>query len=307
MSELTLGTAQLGMQYGAVNLSGKPSRALAIAMVRHASAQGITSVDTARAYGDSEEVLGEALSAEFRSRIRVITKLDPLDSLSSEADPAEVREAVAESVRKSCNALRTDRLETVVLHRWQHYRSWNGAAWSCLLDFQQQGKIGVLGASVYEPGEAIEALHEPKMRHLQLPLNLLDRRGKEAGLEQAIAARPEVVVHARSALLQGILIHPASRWPAVEGFDAAGCVSKLETIARRLGRESVVDLCFAYVRSQAWIHGVVVGCETMEQLDENLRLFRLPKLTAVQCQELERELPEAPEALVNPAKWTRRA
>jgi aryl-alcohol dehydrogenase-like predicted oxidoreductase len=307
MSSLTLGTAQLGMLYGAVNIAGKPSRPLAVAMVRHAISQGVSTFDTARAYGDSEEILGEALSAELRPRVRVITKLDPVDSLSQSADPVEVRSAVVESVRQSCNALRTEHLETLLLHRWQHYRSWNGEAWRRLLEFHEQGTITVLGASVSEPEEAMEALREPVMRHLQIPLNLLDWRWRAAGVDRAIAARPDVVVHARSALLQGILIQPASRWPVVEGFDTAGRVRQLEGLARRFQRESISDLCFAYVRSQAWVQSVVVGSETMEQLDENLRLFGLSKLNATQCRELEEELAKAPESLLNPAKWNRRA
>jgi aryl-alcohol dehydrogenase-like predicted oxidoreductase len=303
MSGLTLGTAQLGMPYGVVNSTGKPSRALAAAMVLHAVAQGVSTFDTARAYGDSEEILGEALTPELRPRVRVITKLDPLESLFPDAGPAEVRSAVEQSVRQSCNALRTDRLETLLLHRWQHYRAWNGEAWRWLVEFHKQGTIGALGVSVSEPREAMPALREPMIRHLQIPLNLLDWRWRSAGVDRAIAARPDVVVHARSALLQGILAHPASRWPVVDGFDAGRCVQRLEGLVRRFQRESISDLCFAYVRSQSWVHSVVVGCETMEQLDENVRLFRLPELDEVQCEELEQELAKAPEDLLNPAKW----
>jgi aryl-alcohol dehydrogenase-like predicted oxidoreductase len=303
MSDLTLGTAQLGMEYGAVNQSGKPSRPLAVAMVRHAVAHGVTAVDTARAYGDSEEILGEALSAGLRSRARVITKLGPLDSLSRGAGPVEVQIAVEESVRQSCKALRTDRLETLLLHRWQHYRAWKGAAWNRLLKFQEQGKISALGVSVCGPEEIMEALQEPMVQHLQLPMNLLGWRWNVAGLERAIADRPDVVIHARSALLQGILIYPASRWPVVEGFDAVGYVRQLEAFVTRFERQSIADLCFAYVRSQPWVHSVVVGCDTMEQLDENLRLFRLSKLSGGQRDELEGALPKAPDALANPAKW----
>ena len=305
MSDLTLGTAQLGMQYGAVNQSGKPSRPLAVAIVRHAIAHGVTALDTARAYGDSEEVLGEALTPELRSRARVITKLDPLDSLSGDAGRAEVRAAVEESVRQSCDALRTDRLETVLLHRWQHRRAWQGAAWGRLLEFNEQGKIGALGASVYGPAEAMDALEDRRVKHIQLSVNVLDWRWKTAGLDRAIANRPDVAVHARSALLQGILIHPADRWPNLQGFDAVGCIRQLEAFARRFERESVADLCFAYVRSQPWVHSVVVGCETMQQLDDNLRWFRRPRLSAEQRDELEEALPRAPEALLDPTKWKR--
>jgi len=41
----------------------------------------------------------------------------------------------------------------------------------------------------------------------------------------------------------------------------------------------------------------------MSQLEQNLKLFRLPKLTSEQCEEIERSLAVAPDELLNPSKW----
>jgi aryl-alcohol dehydrogenase-like predicted oxidoreductase/spore coat polysaccharide biosynthesis protein SpsF (cytidylyltransferase family) len=303
-SELTLGTAQLGMEYGIVNRTGRPSESSAIAMVRHAIAHGVTTIDTARAYGEAEEILGRALSGRWDSRLKVVTKLDPLDALPTDASPIVVSAAVDDSIRRSCEALRTSQLDTLLLHRWTHRFLWDGATWRRLQELQQEGKISVLGASVYEPSEALDALDDPAIQHLQIPMNVLDRRWKEAGVDKALAQRRDVVVHARSAFLQGILIHGADRWPDIgDGYDAALCVDRLQGLATRFDRLRVADLCLAYVRAQPWITSVVVGCETMPQLKSNLELFRLPKLTAEQCEELEDTLPMAPDALLNPSRW----
>jgi hypothetical protein len=51
---------------------------------------------------------------------------------------------------------------------------------------------------------------------------------------------------------------------------------------------------------------VVVGCETLPQLQEDLDLFRLPRLSEEQCHELEQGLPIAPEVLLNPSQWSYR-
>jgi aryl-alcohol dehydrogenase-like predicted oxidoreductase/spore coat polysaccharide biosynthesis protein SpsF (cytidylyltransferase family) len=301
-SELTLGTAQLGMEYGAVNDHGKPSVEQGIAIVRRAIAHGVTAIDTGRGYGTAEEVLGEALRGAWASRVEVITKVD-LGELPADASAAQARARVDESVRRSLRALGTSRLAVVLLHNWQDHDAWNGAAWQRLLELRDAGNIAVLGASVYETWEALEALEDPAIEHLQIPMNVLDWRWEAAGVDRAAASRPEVVVHARSALLQGVLAHPASRWPVVEGFSAVECSRVLAKLAEEFGRESVTDLCFAYVRSLAWVTSGVVGCETMDQLEENLRLCRTPKLTAEQCEHLRRALPKAPENLLNPAKW----
>ena len=301
-SKLTLGTAQLGMNYGVVNDQGKPPVEQAVAMVRKAIAHGVTALDTARSYGTAEEVLGQALTGAWASRVEVITKLD-LSGLPADAPKAQVRARVEESVNRSCEALGLKQLAVLLLHDWQHRHSWNGAAWQHLLNLRETGQIAVLGASVYDPGEALEALDDPAIEHLQIPMNVLDWRWEAASVGRAAAGRPEVIVHSRSALLQGVLAHPASRWPTVDGFRADEFSQVLGKLAKEFARESVTDLCLAYVRSLPWITSVVLGCETMQQLEESLRLFRTAELSPEQCGRLRQEVPHAPESFLNPSKW----
>jgi spore coat polysaccharide biosynthesis protein SpsF len=286
------------MEYGRVNDAGKPSRRDAVDIVRRAIAHGVRTIDTARAYVESEAVLGEALEG---LAAKLITKLD-VAGLEAGASEIVARQRVEESVETSCRALRSEKLDAVLLHGWEQRRGWRGAVWDRLLEFGDEGRISKLGASVYEPTEAIEALRDPAVEHLQIPMNVLDWRWRAAGVDRAITKRPGVVVHARSAFLQGILLHPAERWP-VPGFDSDGCVRTLVRLAKEFGRESVADLCLAYVRSLPWIASVVVGCETIRQLDDNVRLFMQPKLSLDQCAELEATMPRAPEALLNPSMW----
>jgi len=301
-SAMTLGTVQLGMEYGVVNRAGKPRRSDAIAMVRHAIAHGVTALDTARSYGDSEQILGEAFSGAWSSRVEVITKLDTLAFLPPDSSAHQVRAAVDQSMTSSCGALGTTSLATLLLHSWKYHDAWQGAAWQRLLELRDARKITRLGASIYEPAEAIAALNDPDVQHLQLPLNVIDSRWKAHGVDRELAWRPDVVVHARSAFLQGILLHPADRWPVSQSY-ARSCLQTLQMLAKKFDRESIADLCLAYVRSLPWVTSVVVGCETMSQLEQNLEFFRLPNLTAEQCEEIESSLPVAPDDLLNPSRW----
>jgi aryl-alcohol dehydrogenase-like predicted oxidoreductase/spore coat polysaccharide biosynthesis protein SpsF (cytidylyltransferase family) len=302
-SQMTLGTAQLGMDYGAVNRTGKPRRSAAIEIVRKAVAHRVTALDTARAYGDSEQVLGQALSGAWRSRAEVITKLDPLTNLSPDESGQRVSAAVEASVRDSCDALGTDRLPVLLLHRWNHHDAWRGAAWRTLLNLRDSGKIARLGVSVYHPEEALEALEDPAVQHLQLPMNLLDSRWRTRGIDRSLSYRLDVIVHARSVFLQGVLLHPVSNWPHLLDFDAQPCVIKIRQLVARFDRESISDLCVAYVRSQKWIHSLVLGCETLAQLEENLKLFRSPILTPEQCEEIAECFSSVPDEILNPSKW----
>ena len=112
-----------------------------------------------------------------------------------------------------------------------------------------------------------------------------------------------MIVHARSALLQGLLVNPAEFWPTSTSFNTSRCLREIRRLTIAFGREGSADLCLAYVRAQPWIHSVVVGAESLDQIDENLRLFCLPTLSAEQCSELEGSLPRAPETVLNPSRW----
>jgi spore coat polysaccharide biosynthesis protein SpsF len=302
MAEFVLGSVQLGLPYGAANRTGKPSREAAVALVRKAVKAGIHCFDTAHAYGDAEDRLGEALSG---LPVCVVTKLSPLSDLAENASPDNILTATEASVAQSCAALRTARLDCLLLHRAVHRTEFGGAIWQRLLAYKAAGVIGKLGVSVQSAAEAAAALECPDVQHIQLPFNLLDWRW--AGIVAALTARPDVTVHVRSVFLQGLLVAgDPSVWPVIAGVDPSALLAELDRLVRELGRDSAADLCMAYARGQAFINGVVIGLETETQLEENLRLMRNPPLTPAECRLVEERLPHCPEQLLNPALWPKK-
>jgi spore coat polysaccharide biosynthesis protein SpsF len=301
-AELVLGSVQLGLDYGAANRTGKPSLGTALTLVRRAADAGISQFDTARAYGDSEERIGEALQG--RRSVRTITKLSPLNDLLPNATRDDVRVAVDASIEASLSALRRERLDCLLLHRASHMTAYGGEIWERLLERLEDGTVLSLGVSVQSPLEALMALANPDVVHLQLPFNLLDWRWREAGFQNCLAARPNVTVHARSTFLQGILAtDDASVWPQIEDVSAEALVKLIAYLAWELKRDSAADLCLAYARGQEWIDGVVVGLETEEQLENNLGLFVKRPLTREECARVEACVPRLPIQLLNPALW----
>ena len=301
-AELVLGTVQLGLAYGAANRTGKPGHATALKLVRRAAALGISQIDTARAYGDSEERIGEALAG--KKSVRTITKLSPLSDLDRTATRAEVRRAVDDSIEQSLVSLRKEKLDCLLLHRAQHMWAWGGWVWERLIERLEDGSVLSLGVSVQSPVEALAALACPDVVHLQLPFNLLDWRWLEDGFQACLAARPGVTVHARSAFLQGILAaHDPEIWPEIRGVDATAMVRMIATLTEVFDRETPADLCLAYARGQSWIDGVVVGLESEDQLDDNFRLFVKPPLTPEQCRSVAARIPRMPVALLDPSRW----
>ncbi len=301
MAEFVLGSVQLGLLYGATNKTGKPSRRAALKLVRHAVDSGIRQFDTARAYGDAEARLGEALSG---SKAFTVTKLSPLTELSPNATRDEVVAAVDASIAQSCEALRRDRLDCLLLHRIAHMTAYNGAIWRRLIEHVQMCKIQRLGVSVQSPAEVRQALASHHVMHIQMPFNLLDWRWRDAGIINQIARRRNLTVHARSVFLQGLLAtNDPALWPPIEGVVPEYVLAVLGGLADELGRESQADLCMAYARGQEFIDGVVIGLETPEQLDLNLRLSVKRPLGMEECRLVDNCMPRVPEQLLNPALW----
>ncbi|MGD0536273.1 MAG: aldo/keto reductase [Verrucomicrobiota bacterium] len=304
LSRMTLGTAQLGLdQYGIANTSGRPAEPAAIELIRRAVSHGVTVVDTARAYGCAEARVGRAFAELPTDAALIITKHDPLPWLPPSLSTDAIQAAVERSVYCSCHRLRRQSLDILMLHRAEHYRLFNGAIWRTLLECRDRGLVRELGVSVYSPAEALEVLQSSDVLHLQVPLNILDRRWDEASVPEALASRPEVTVYARSAFLQGALLLPSGQWPRVAQPLAQTWCAQLDQLVADFKRQNRADLCLAYVLAQPWVDSVVLGLENLAQLDANLQLIRQPALSIEQVCVVEATFRGVAEEVLNPAKW----
>jgi aryl-alcohol dehydrogenase-like predicted oxidoreductase len=298
-----LGTVQLGLHYGIANRSGLPDEDAARDLLRHARAAGVRTVDTARAYGLAEARIGAAF-ADAGPPVEIVTKLDPINAIASDAPAGAAVEAVRESIRRSLAALRREHLDVLLLHRAAHRSAWGGAAWNELRRQRDAGAIGRLGVSVATPAEAFEALGDCDVAHLQLPFNVLDGRWERAGVPDAVRRRRDVVVHARSIFLQGLLADsPGTIWPPVPDVDGDRILSILRRQASDLGYRTVASLCAAFVRGQEWIDGLVIGVETLPQLAANLECWRERPMEHDEISRLASLMPGVDERLLDPSRW----
>ena len=102
ISKLCLGTVQLGLDYGVANREGKPSLEKSLKMLDFAYESGIRWFDTAQAYGNAEEVLGNYLARRDNlSEFHIISKLFPKAfDKDSECFFKDIEEAVLSSLKK---------------------------------------------------------------------------------------------------------------------------------------------------------------------------------------------------------------
>ena len=162
-TKLVLGTAQLGLDYGIANQTGMPEPAAATELVKTAIVNGAAYIDTARAYGRSEEVVGRALSDGWLGRVALVTKLDPLADCPADAAEEVVGTYVDLSVMKSLWSLEVRSLDFCLLHRVEHLTDWNGAVWRRMQGLRRTGLVKELGVSVQSPEELDQCINLPEV------------------------------------------------------------------------------------------------------------------------------------------------
>jgi aryl-alcohol dehydrogenase-like predicted oxidoreductase len=263
---LSIGTAQFGMSYGIANRSGVPSLEQGAAILESARLAGVDTLDTAISYGTSEQRLGEIGVRSWR----ITTKLPALGSLSE--TPALVSQWVTETVNGSLQRLRVPSLYGLLLHRSADL---NGPAGeqlvSALRRLRDDGVVTRLGVSIYDPLELSPVLERLPIDIVQAPFNIVDRRLETSGwLDKLVDGGVEV--HTRSAFLQGLLLMTASERPNY--FQRWHDLwEKWRTWLEQSGLTPLAA-CAAFVLSRRKIGRIVVGIDSLQQLQEVLQATR---------------------------------
>jgi aryl-alcohol dehydrogenase-like predicted oxidoreductase len=292
-SRLVLGTAQLGMHYGIGNKTGQPDIRAVESIVKAVWEAGIREFDTAQAYGESEKVLGKVMKIlGIAKDARVISKIDPI---IKHRDSAGLRRALEQTLAR----LGISKLYGMMLHKEDLLDSWDKGLSETLHKFIDEGLVERLGISVYTPQNAIRALKTDGISIIQVPSNILDRRFENADVFHK-AKLLEKQIYVRSVFLQGLLLMNVCDLPSSIQF-AIPVIERLVDFAQKTGF-SVKQLAFGYVRKAYPDQKVLFGCETPQQVKENLELWakELPEEIVGRVQQ---EFQNIPEKILNPSFW----
>lgn len=280
---LSLGTAQLGMHYGVSNSAGRPGPEQAATLLRGAVEAGLYSLDTAPAYGDSEQVIGAALPAD--APIRIVTK-----SLAG-GDPDET----VRRFHRSLADLGRDSVHGLLVHDVADLQGPRGAELGRrLLALREQGLVGKLGVSVYEPAALDAARRALPVELVQLPLNVLDQRFLADHAIERLAA-DGVEVHVRSIFLQGLLLMEPSALP----LGLARAEPHLHAFRQRCESAGVAPLAGAlgFAAGVEGLRSVIVGINSPAELEGCLAATReLPELDYA-------DLAVGDPAIIDPRTW----
>ncbi len=294
---MSLGTVQLGLQYGINNQSGKPGQDTANEMLTCAMENGVTTLDTAGVYGDSEVVIGNWLKTiPAEKRPFIVTKAADLEHSSLAALRADLRGRV----QASCKRLGVERLDVLMLHHFEDYLCDPDNVRQVMEELKTAGDIRYTGTSAYSYHD-YGAVADTGFDAVQIPLNLFDWTQLENGGVQKLADRG-MLVFVRSVYLQGLVFRdPAKLEPRMEF--ARETLVKFRGLCEKYAL-SPAALAMRFALSVPGVTSLVLGSETAEQVRQNTRLVSsCVTLTPEQMAEIRDCFRDTPGRVLNPSSW----
>jgi aryl-alcohol dehydrogenase-like predicted oxidoreductase len=265
----------------------------ALACVRQALDEGITTFDTADTYANTaaETVLGKALAGERREGLEILTKVYWPTGPGRHNDHGLSRKHLMESIHGSLRRLGTDHVDVYQAHRYDHETPLEETM-EAFADIVHSGKAHYIGVSEWRADE-IRAAHE-LARELRIPLasnqpqyNMLWRvieaevvpTCEELGIGQVVW----------SPIAQGALTgkyKPGQDYPAGSratdekggaemisrwlNDEVLGRVQRLQPIADEAGL-SMAQLAVAWTLQNPNVSAAIIGASRPEQVTENAK------------------------------------
>lgn len=284
--KLALGTVQFGLPYGVANKQGQVSQTAIKQLLDSARNSGISTLDTAIAYGDSEKALGLQNLQGFK----VISKLFEMPSNCNNIE-AWVEQQLFDSLKR----LKLNSLEALLFHRPIQLLEANGQElYQSVLRLKDQGLIKSIGISMDDFEELPTVTQYFDFDIVQAPMNIFDRRMETSGLLTKLK-NAGVEVHIRSAFLQGLLLMSVNQAPSYfrpwsDLFNAYH--NWLDTHGI-----SPLQACISYLSQNSKVDKIVVGVDNLQQLEQIVDAAAKPTV----------DIPDffqsTDEELINPSRW----
>lgn len=302
ISKFTLGTAQLGFNYG-INSPGQPTEQESHEILKYAIANGINSIDTSPNYGNSERIVGEFIKQNKPGKLFLITKLEAQDFPDILWDDKDALLRIIKcKLIGSCMNIPLAKISAYILHFADQAFRDDGIILDILVKLKRQGFIKYIGTSLYTGKELERCIDDKRIDIVQIPFSILDRRLLESGLLRKAKERG-LIIFARSVFLQGLVFMDINKLP-LKLKDAKKAIYRLQLLAYSYDM-SVNELCLRYVLLINELDSIVIGIDSLEQLKENIKVASLGSLDKDILKEIER-LPQMPADLIDIRSWGQR-
>jgi uncharacterized protein len=287
INKLILGTVQLGIPYGINNSTGKPNEQEAETILASARDLRITTLDTAKAYGNSMEIIGN-FHRKTNFTFKVVSKFHA-GNVNLEKD-----------LQTELSLLEIEKFEAYLFHSYSDFEGASDKLTGILADLKRKDFINKIGVSVYSNEQFKKAIESDSIDIIQLPYNLLDNYSQRGHLIE-LAKNAGKELHVRSVFLQGLFFMKEELIPKK--------IQKLKPYIRQIKELAHVhdftlpELALAYVLQNKMIDKVLIGVESENQLRHNISLLNktrsmtnelIAKIESINVKETE---------LLSPVNW----
>tara|TARA_B100001059_G_C17769003_1_gene547292 strand:+ start:637 stop:1485 length:849 start_codon:yes stop_codon:yes gene_type:complete len=249
--KLALGTVQFGMNYGINNQVGSPSDKNIYNILNFAFKNGIKTLDTAVAYGNSQKRLGEILKNEFQ----IISKFSGVYNFRD----------LENELLKSLSLLKINLIYGFMFHNADELIE-NPKMWNFLKKLKASNKIKKIGFSIYNEKQLNTILDLGIIPDIvQLPYSILDRRLENSLIKLKLN---NVEVHVRSVFLQGLYFKDVNNLPK-NLLPLRSNLKKMHGICKS-NNIKMSTLALNFVKQNKNIDKIVIGADSPEQIIENI-------------------------------------
>lgn len=296
--KLALGTVQLGLDYGIANKTGKPLKDYSLAILKSAYNNGVCLFDTASGYNDSEKIIGEFIETENPENLLIATKTGSLNQRG--VLNCDLHKVIREDIKNSLLNLKKESIDYYMLHNAADLFYYGKDIVNALNSLRIEGIIKKIGISVYNSEDVNELLKYKEITQVQIPFNIFDTRLIKNGMIDRMKCN-YIEIHCRSIYLQGLIVMQISEIP--DKLKMAGkYIERLDEMADSLGITRK-ELAYLYVRGCEFVDKMIVGCETQEQLKENVYINKMKELPKEIYKDAMLYFSEISDTILNPYLW----
>ena len=274
-------------------------RKAAIEAIRASYQLGVTTFDTAPIYGlgDTEAIIGEALSCFPRDKIQILTKFGlrwiytkgklfrtVVNFQGKNVDIYRYagKDSIIEECENSLKRLKTDYIDLYQLH-WPDDTTPFEETFGAIEKLVRQGKVRYVGVSNVTPEQMEEIGKIVPIVSLQMPYNMLDRTIEHDVVQYCIDTKKAILAYRplEAGLLSG-KIHPGDTWPQNDSrnvnphftYDSIRKTNAFLELLKPLASEKKVTLAQLALRwavERPGITCVLAGALNSAQAIENAR------------------------------------
>ena len=285
-NKVIIGTAQFGLDYGIANSVGKMKINEIKKIINYARNNNIKNIDTAHAYGDSEQRLGKVGIKDFN----VIIKL-PATKPTYPYD-----KWVKKSLNSSFKKLKINKADTVLIHNAKFLLNprMGIKIYKELKKYKNKNIINNIGVSLYSISDLKKIIKKYQIDTVLISLNIFDQRILNKEIIN-ILKKKQIKIYTRSTFLQGLLLMPKDKLPLK--FNRWKKKFNMWFNELKIKKVNAYDACLNFVLQNKDVDKTLIGIDDFEQFKD---IFKdKPKFKINYDKFNSNQI----NRLINPAKW----